>query len=416
MYVTYEFDTIKHGKVIAKVRSIFKGDINPFFGLDEIIVKGYVSVNGKEVYTGRETVRIESLGIAYYGERMAARAAAERQGSLLLLANAHQKLTGLQFNAQYELPKAEIDRIARVEEEAEKAMRPVSQEELNDRAEYYNQLLAIVFANEDINYFERRKLDKQATRYLNSLEDSFIALAKAHDEDVDKEEAVQVAAYRAKCDALDACEYGKYHKEWFVPFEIAGHEVLVKQGVTVAPFIENNDEFSTVTIKKKAAMYVGNPAVQNVTHWLACDFHDGRLVVDTHFPHWADAYVAALSNGESSIKRGKDGNMVATLPFADNGLRTFASRLTDDNRAKDDIGYAMRREYDRLMHTKPVFREKFGRYMSLRVDIDPEGFVICEGNLFDFLKTAIFGNKAGFKLRPVDQKKIAALLEFGSGA
>jgi hypothetical protein len=137
-------------------------------------------------------------------------------------------------------------------------------------------------------------------------------------------------------------------------------------------------------------------------YFLACDFHEGALVVEEKFSHWGDAYIAAISGGQAKLARLPNGRMQAVLPDGQ-FFHVVGSNEADDGHAKAKLCMV-------IMHENSI-RGQHSRYGQVSIKVDADGFAICDSNLHMILDAHVFGQKAGIKLNPEDRARLKAHTE-----
>lgn len=126
------------------------------------------------------------------------------------------------------------------------------------------------------------------------------------------------------------------------------------------------------------------------TIYLAADFQEGRLVTQQEFSHWADALLAAVTDGNGEFKRDADGYLTAY----ENGQRIYScGAFGDDEIAKNKVGQELSREV------------RSARYEWIEIAVDEHGFLVCGKDENKLLDAVTYGRAAGYSLRNADAKR-----------
>lgn len=130
--------------------------------------------------------------------------------------------------------------------------------------------------------------------------------------------------------------------------------------------------------------------------FLAADLQEGSLITHQEYAHWADAYLASISDGRAQLKRDADGYM---RPEED-GRQVYGGGSFDDDetKAKNEAGRAL------VCHMSN-YRED-GRYGDIRIVVDAAGYLVCGDDENSLMDAATYGRAAGYKLRSADAARI----------
>jgi len=138
--------------------------------------------------------------------------------------------------------------------------------------------------------------------------------------------------------------------------------------------------------------------------YLAVDSQEGHLVTRQEYDHWAEALLAANTDGKAEFVRDEEDYMHAE----ENGKPIFGcgSYKKNDDEAKNECGKDIERN----------LRDCYGggRYSSVQIAVDSENFLFCDPDDLDnniLRDAAQYGTQAGYPLRPEDALRYADLFE-----
>lgn len=125
------------------------------------------------------------------------------------------------------------------------------------------------------------------------------------------------------------------------------------------------------------------------TIYLAADTQEGSLVTSKEFAHWADALLAAVTDGRAEFKRDSDDYLAAY----EGEKRIYScGAFGSDDAAKNTVGRELAREV------------QSGRYTWIKIAVDADSFLVCGGgdDENELLDAVIYGRAAGYFLRNAD--------------